>query len=74
MSKINVVLVGAGARGKDVYSKYILNNPEVVNVVAVLEPNEEKREMTTIHPIKVNGGLNDVIVNIDEFIKERLEN
>ena len=39
MSKINVVLVGAGARGKDVYSKYILDNPEVAKVVAVAEPN-----------------------------------
>lgn len=45
MSKINVVLVGAGARGKDVYSKYILDNPEVAKVVAVAEPNEEKRKM-----------------------------
>lgn len=45
MEKIKVVIVGAGARGKDVYSKYIFNNPDIAKIVAVADPNEERRKI-----------------------------
>lgn len=44
MSKIKVGLIGAGQRGKDVYGRYVLENPDKIQFVAVAEPNELKRE------------------------------
>lgn len=44
MSKIKVGLIGAGQRGKDIYGRYIMENPENIEIVAVAEPNDIKRE------------------------------
>ena len=44
MSKIRIGLVGAGQRGKDIYGQYILQHPENIEIVAVAEPNDIKRE------------------------------
>lgn len=44
MSKIKVGLIGAGQRGKDVYGRYVLDNPQDIEFVAVAEPNRLKRE------------------------------
>lgn len=42
MKKITAVLIGAGARGK-IYTQYALDHPEELEIVAVAEPNPEKR-------------------------------
>lgn len=43
MKPITAVLIGAGDRGR-VYTKYGVEHPEHMTVVAVAEPNEEKRK------------------------------
>lgn len=43
MKKISVAIIGAGARGMNAYAPYLLENPELGEIVAVAEPNEEKR-------------------------------
>jgi predicted dehydrogenase len=40
---LEVVLVGAGSRGRDVYGRYALQKPDRLRVVAVAEPNPERR-------------------------------
>ncbi len=41
---ITAILIGAGQRGAAVYAKYALEHPEDINIVAVAEPNKERRE------------------------------
>ena len=43
MKKISVAVIGAGVRGTNAYAPYLLENPTLGQVVAVAEPNEEKR-------------------------------
>lgn len=43
MKKISVSVIGAGARGMYAYAPYLLENPNLGEVVALAEPNEEKR-------------------------------
>ena len=43
MKKITVAIVGGGSRGS-IYSKYILDNPYEVQLVAVAEPDQVKRK------------------------------
>lgn len=43
MKKVSVAVIGAGARGMYAYAPYLLENPELGKIVAVAEPNEEKR-------------------------------
>ena len=43
MKKISVAVIGAGVRGTNAYAPYLLENPSLGQVVAVAEPNEEKR-------------------------------
>lgn len=45
MRKIRLALIGAGARGKDIYGEYALNNPHEVQFIAVADPDMEKREL-----------------------------
>ncbi|WP_256759683.1 Gfo/Idh/MocA family protein [Cohnella sp. WQ 127256] len=45
MHQITAVLVGAGARGRFVYGKYASKYPEELKIVAVAEPNEERRQL-----------------------------
>jgi predicted dehydrogenase len=42
-SPLEVVLLGAGARGTFSYGQYALDHPDEVRVVAVAEPDEDKR-------------------------------
>lgn len=44
MKKITAVLIGAGQRGGEAYSRYALDYPHELQFIAVAEPNEEKRE------------------------------
>jgi len=43
MSRIDVVLIGAGNRGRAVFGAYALRNPERMRVVALAEPVEARR-------------------------------
>lgn len=45
MKKISIAVIGAGARGRFAYSSYALNNKEEVEIVAIAEPNEERRSL-----------------------------
>jgi predicted dehydrogenase len=40
---LEVVLVGAGSRGRDVYGRYALSRPDRLRVVAVAEPDPDRR-------------------------------
>lgn len=40
---ITLAVIGAGNRGKDVYARWVLENPAAARVVAVADPNEERR-------------------------------
>lgn len=42
---IEAVVIGAGLRGRRTYGAYALANPEQLRVVAVAEPNRERREL-----------------------------
>lgn len=54
MKPLEVALIGAGQRGKDVYGTYIEKHPEKIRLVAVAEPDDEKRQEVikthNIHP------------------------
>lgn len=43
MSKITAVLIGAGDRGARGYAPYALDNPHELEIIAVAEPNKERR-------------------------------
>lgn len=45
MKQVTSVLIGAGLRGGYVYSQYALDHPEEMKVVAVAEPDEERRKL-----------------------------
>ncbi|BBH21400.1 oxidoreductase [Paenibacillus baekrokdamisoli] len=45
MHQITAVLVGAGARGRFVYGAYAKKYPEELKIVAVAEPNKERRQL-----------------------------
>src|SRR5699024_2186045 len=44
MQPKTAVLIGAGDRGARAYAPYALENPHELNIVAVAEPNKERRE------------------------------
>lgn len=67
MTKIKVALIGAGQRGKDIYGKYILENPENIEIVAVAEPNDIKRkELAKSHNISTDF----IFKNWEEFFEK----
>lgn len=45
MKKVTGILIGAGLRGGYVYSQYAIDHPDEFQVVAVAEPDKERREM-----------------------------
>ncbi|BBI35640.1 Gfo/Idh/MocA family protein [Cohnella abietis] len=45
MRQITAILVGAGARGRFVYGEYAKKYPKELKIVAVAEPNEERRQL-----------------------------
>ena len=52
MKQVTAVLIGAGLRGNHTYSAYALAHPEEFRVVAVAEPDEERRtEFASKHRI-----------------------
>src|SRR5690625_6536363 len=44
MKAKTAILIGAGARGARAYAPYALKNPHELNMVAVAEPNKERRD------------------------------
>ncbi|MEG1312243.1 MAG: Gfo/Idh/MocA family oxidoreductase [Romboutsia sp.] len=81
MKKITVSVIGAGARGMYSYAPYLLDHPELGELVAVAEPNEIKRDIfkekysvedenifTTWEDLLVKDRLSDAIIiaNNDE--------
>ena len=45
MKVITAVLIGAGLRGGWVYAAYAQSHPEDLKIVAVAEPDEERRNL-----------------------------
>lgn len=43
MRRITAALIGAGLRGGRIYSAYALEHPEELKIIAVAEPDGEKR-------------------------------
>jgi predicted dehydrogenase len=46
MAPVDAVLLGAGNRGRLVFGGYALANPDRLRIVALAEPEDEKRELT----------------------------
>ena len=69
MKKIKIAVVGYGNRGQ-VYADYSLDEPNEVEVVAVIDPNEYKLIVA-----KERYGLSDknVFTNYSDFVKSGLE-
>lgn len=44
MQPTTAILIGAGDRGARAYAPYALNHPNELNITAVAEPNDERRE------------------------------
>jgi predicted dehydrogenase len=45
MKQITSILIGAGLRGGYVYSQYALDHPDEFKVIAVAEPDQERRKL-----------------------------
>ncbi|MGL5314112.1 MAG: Gfo/Idh/MocA family protein [Peptostreptococcaceae bacterium] len=45
MKKITVAVIGAGCRGMHAYAPHLLENPDIGQIIAIAEPNEEKRRL-----------------------------
>ncbi|CEH34265.1 Gfo/Idh/MocA family protein [Romboutsia lituseburensis] len=45
MKKVKIAVVGAGSRGMYAYAPYLLDNPELGEIVAIAEPIDEKRDL-----------------------------
>ncbi len=57
---IDAIVIGAGLRGRDTYGAYALANPEQLRVVAVAEPNQERRELfARLHGLPVERCAED---------------
>ncbi len=46
MSRIDVILIGAGNRGRAVFGAYARRHPERMRIVALAEPHEDRRRAT----------------------------
>ena len=44
MKQLTAIIIGAGGRGRG-YSKFVLNNPEMYEVVGVAEPIDVRRNL-----------------------------
>jgi len=40
---VEVILIGAGNRGADVYAEWVFQNPHQMKITAIAEPNQERR-------------------------------
>ncbi|MDJ0789319.1 MAG: Gfo/Idh/MocA family oxidoreductase [Myxococcota bacterium] len=46
MARVDALLIGAGMRGRFVYGRYALDHPERMRIVALAEPDPERRQAT----------------------------
>jgi predicted dehydrogenase len=57
---VESVVIGAGLRGRDTYGAFALANPESLRVVAVAEPDRERREVfARAHRLPVERSFED---------------
>ena len=61
-----VAIIGAGQRGQDIYANFIKNHSEMGKVVAVVEPNDFRRE-TLVR--EHNIPQENIFTNWDDFFK-----
>ena len=61
-----VAIIGAGQRGQDIYGEFIKNNSNLGKVVAVVEPNDFRREKMKVQH---NISMENVFDNIEDFFK-----
>ncbi|MDU5109947.1 MAG: Gfo/Idh/MocA family oxidoreductase [Clostridium sp.] len=62
-----VAIIGAGQRGQDVYAEYIKNHPEQGKVIAVVEPNDYRRnKISKEHRIKEEN----IFTNTKDFFSK----
>lgn len=67
MKKVSIAVIGAGARGRFAYSSYALKNKEDVEIVAIAEPNEERRNLF----VEEHGIKNELVFNTwEDMLKE----
>ncbi|MBP3468283.1 MAG: Gfo/Idh/MocA family oxidoreductase, partial [Lachnospiraceae bacterium] len=60
MKQVTAVLIGAGLRGGQVYASYALEHPEELKIVAVAEPDEQRRkEFAQRHGISEENQFSD---------------
>ena len=45
MKKVTLAVIGAGCRGMYAYAPYLLENQHLGNIIAIAEPNEQKRNL-----------------------------
>lgn len=58
MKVITAVLIGAGLRGGWVYAAYAQSHPEDLKIVAVAEPDEERRNLIAeVHGYRRNAAI-----------------
>ena len=69
MKKIKIAVVGYGNRGQ-VYADYSLDEPQEVEVVAVIDPNEYKLEVAKE---RYSLPANQVFTNYQDFVASGLE-
>ena len=64
MSAVTIFLCGAGSRGRTVFGKFALENPELARVVGVAEPDPKKRALAkqehNLHDSQVFSDWRDV--------------
>ena len=60
MSAVDVVVIGAGLRGSEVYGRYAAAHPDRMRVVGLAEPDPERREaMAREHQLAVDATFAD---------------
>ncbi|UKS29292.1 Gfo/Idh/MocA family oxidoreductase [Paenibacillus sp. HWE-109] len=60
MQKVTAILLGAGNRGAQSYAPYALNYPHELDIIAVAEPDEERRAaFTAAHQIAAEHAFSD---------------
>lgn len=67
MRKISIAVIGAGSRGRFAYSSYALKYKEEVEIIAIAEPNEERRNLF----VKEHGIKNEFVFNTWEDMLNR---
>ena len=65
MKPTTAILIGAGDRGARAYAPYALDYPNELKIMAVAEPNDERREK-----VKEQHGLSETYTSWEDILKE----